>query len=232
MRLEELALNLIIPDEFGIDYDISDMEEDFLLDELMLLNTKFLSNGSIKFHFGVSKLCISNYNENYVIKIPFCGHRNYLYRDGQIQYSDWFFEKYNCAKNSTRTWDYCLDDVEVCNKAKSSGYERFFAMTEYVGQSYEHPIYKQEKVETFNQISEPRKNSQAANHKAEELHNKYWHLPTKFIADMIDFYGEEETLGFLQYADDNDIDDLHGNNIGYRVSDGSPCLLDYSGWWD
>ena len=63
-------------------------------------------------------------------------------------------------------------------------------------------------------------------------------FPSRFILDLIKSYGEDKTFNFLEFLkSDSDIArsismDLHNENIGYRVSDGTPCIIDYSGWWE
>jgi hypothetical protein len=50
-----------------------------------------------------------------------------------------------------------------------------------------------------------------------------------FVKDMIDYYGEEETINILSEIKEFGIDDLHGNNYGYTYDD-KPVFFDYGGY--
>ena len=103
--------------------------------------------------------------------------------------------------------------------------------------------YVQEKCETYeNKYDTCDYNFQEKTAKDIEKYNNKLEgkrfFPSRFILDLIKSYGEDKTFNFLEFLkSDSDIArsismDLHNENIGYRVSDGTPCIIDYSGWWE
>ena len=136
-------------------------------------------------------------------------------------------------------WDYCEAELDRYNQAKEDGFEQFLAKTEYFGETqYGYPLYLQEKIPNIGD-SAPQNISKKSKDRAEELNKpedaKYvWerktHFSTDWIAAAIEFYGEEITEKFLNYAHEVGLDcDMHSNNYGYRA-DGSPVIIDFSGY--
>ena len=56
----------------------------------------------------------------------------------------------------------------------------------------------------------------------------------EWLAIAIDYYGEEKVLALLKFLDENRwmSGDFHEGNYGYRVSDNSPVLIDYTGFFN
>lgn len=57
----------------------------------------------------------------------------------------------------------------------------------------------------------------------------------EFLSIVIEYYGIEKVSAFSSWVMNNARHiayDLHWNNIGFRESDNSPCLLDFSGFFD
>ena len=188
--------------------------------------------------WGATKLVIIPQKGEYVIKIPFMGQEFEYYpvtEDGEEDYDNpqWDIEEFQYAKNHTG-WDYCLTEVERYALAREFGFERFFLETFCIGYIKGHPIYVQEKIEEIGPTSDSRKSktsSREAREKAEEC-GYYPDVPFEWLAAVVDILDDDESLaGFLQFLDENDIDnDLHSGNIGYK--NGFPVLMDYAGFYD
>ena len=53
--------------------------------------------------------------------------------------------------------------------------------------------------------------------------------PIEWTAMALEYYGEEVVKKLFNFIEKEGIDDLHWGNVGIR-KDGSPVLLDYSGF--
>ena len=59
-------------------------------------------------------------------------------------------------------------------------------------------------------------------------------MNTEWIAICLDKYGKSKVERFLYYCENIDLDildDIHNGNYGYRTN-GTPCIIDYSGYAD
>ena len=130
--------------------------------------------------------------------------------------------------------DYCALEESVYQNAEAAGFEQYLAKTSFYKTIKNCYVYVQEKVYTLysDKASTPSEGSRKKidERNGEYLGNKDW------SACFIDFFGEdafEKFYNYCVYGDDEHemciADDLHSGNIGFRA-DGSPVILDYSGW--
>jgi hypothetical protein len=110
--------------------------------------------------------------------------------------------------------------------------EEHFAKTSFIGEAKGWPIYSQVKASMFYSDEAYSSRSKKTYSEKDRESVKAIQSTTKFyindewLMDFIIFWGEERTLEFIKFCDEQFIDDLHNNNIGYVR--GIPCLIDYS----
>lgn len=222
--------NLTVPTHFGGDINEEYFEEaeDWCDEHKGIFDT---------FYHGVSKVAFISDNLNWVIKIPF---NSYCYDSWDEEKNDYDMNIatwYPYCEAGAYGWDYCALELEFYEEVKEQGLEMFLAETSFFCcTANDYPIYIQEKVVAENEYDSTTKKtpSQKSLSIAKTIKEKnYTRLSNKWIATAIDFYGEDKVKEFLKYMNDENPrmeEDLHGGNYGYRCSDGSPCLLDFSGW--
>lgn len=215
MTIQDI-LNINIPLEFGCDEDgeyTSAIEE--MYDQL---------DGSVNTTYGATKFVIF-LNDKEVVKIPFNGCFWWDYKEDGLVFCNFQYS------------DYCAMEEEMYNKAEEAGVEQFFVSTKYYGNAVSGvPVYVSERVYTFydNDKVRERTNSFTENSmtKAKELKDRvYTRLHDEWIARAIEYYGYEAVEKLFDFIEEEDIRDLHTNNIGFR-EDGSPCILDYSSYYE
>ena len=223
--IDRLAL---IPTEFG-----ANIEEDWCpVAEELAWKIEKETGIPIEVCHGVSKMAIIIPGCSLVIKIPFNGK---WYSD-----STWNEEK-QCYEEKEDLFepfyeyeDYCALEESVYQNAEAAGFEQYLAKTSFYKTIKNCYVYVQEKVYTLysDKASTPSEGSRKKidERNGEYLGNKDW------SACFIDFFGEdafEKFYNYCVYGDDEHemciADDLHSGNIGFRA-DGSPVILDYSGW--
>ena len=237
---------LIVPDIFGgTPDDDNPIVEDF--------GVEIYSQYGAEWRCGASKMCIIPSEGDMVIKLPFKGN---IYYDIE---GNPFIERFECSGSESSTWDYCLAEVELYNKVVAAGFECFLAKTEAYGNTYDgHPMYIQEKVKVYCEGAAPSKEVSVGNkEKSKTIMQSYrnyllnnsteemsreqligWTFSETgeyFIASLIDAYGYDRVADFSKWVflnARNIATDLHRGNIGYRESDGTPCLLDFTGVFD
>lgn len=172
-----------------------------------------------KYAIGATKLCIIPENEKYVIKIPFNGE------SGLFNGLEKFFY---ATKDDRYRWDYCLEEVLVYNLAKLERVHDAFCKTRMIGFVKEHPIYIQQKAEIF----KSKKGKEHFNHFSDEYCDRYdfYCFNTEWIADAIKYYGTKKFNQIMIFLKNNNIEDLHDENIGYIGE--KPVLIDYSNYND
>ena len=226
-----------LPKRFGIivgqRHYTSDDDEDTDMDgDLFCLKTEIWGvDQSASVMYGVSKIVITSPNLNgVVIKIPFNGYfiLDEITRENYI----WYPFKY---ASGTDCNDYCLTEFEKYQHLTMAKLNCFAAETEFYKEIDGVRIFLQEEVIPENDsctIHNPSKRSK-------DLADK-WYDEDKFkiepewIANCLDKYGESKVENFLYYCtniDEDILQDTHGGNYGYR-KDGTPCLLDFSGYND
>lgn len=173
---------------------------------------------------GVTKVVLYPLQDsNKVVKIPFQGHMENLY-SGE--------EKTFCPFNGALYpvyWDYCRTEAEIYIKAVEANLEKFFAKTEFIGYVNGFPVYTQTKVNIFIDIYEEDDYSQELRNKTKttcaSLNARCF--DACWIADFLDYYGEEAFKKLDMFLKEYGIQDLHRGNLGY-LSNGAPVIVDYS----
>lgn len=177
--------------------------------------------------FGTTKLVIVSpkVGEDVVIKIPFNGTFG---KDG-----NWV--PFRCAPDVSKEQknNYCCSEYNKYNRLKNTNLNCFAAETTLY-ECGDLTLYIQELIIPMaDAYSEQPQPSTAAH----ETILKWWDNgtcpipPNKWIENCLDFYGVYKTLRFVCYCSDIDLDileDFSTSNAGYRKSDGTPALLDYS----
>ena len=237
MLSKEERLNIYktisVPDEFGYYHeDGEDSAElyDFI-DRVYDINKEAVVN------HGVSKAVIIDPDLDVVIKIPFNTSFYYNVDNGDdLSYDpDLPDIKEDILDN------FCQIEADIYQECidEGHGYEIFLAKTKEIDNLH----YIQEKCETYENKYDifddnfKEKTAKDIEKYKNRLEGKHF-FPSRFILDLIKSYGEDKTFNFLEFLkSDSDIArsismDLHNENIGYRVSDGTPCIIDYSGWWE
>ena len=226
----EYFQSLTVPQFFGGDVDMGDYP---VVEDWCEMN-----KGEFDCYFhGVSKAALVSEKSNWVVKIPFNSHCLYNYNPEEEGYDydkpDW----YEYCDAGEFGWNYCALELDIYEEVEAAGLGIFLAETRFFCHTANnYPIYIQEKVIAENSW----RNSEKINPSKKSLsiaktikQKSYTRLSDKWLATAIDFYGEEKVKEFLHYINEVNPrmeEDLHGGNYGYRCSDGSPCLLDFSGW--
>lgn len=249
-RLERLAHNFPIPENhLGLGID----NEDYL--EMAKNLGRTFPDAFIA--FGASKIAIVFNDSEPVIKIPFHGVWfeeqdliDYNYDADELYHNDrnlYFVPFYNA--NIKDGWDYCRTEVINYNYHASQGLEMFFAEEQYWGKTDNGvPLYIQEKVNSVWEIevegvgdieslaATPQSLGKARKRRYSTT-NPYHDIDARiaweeWLALAIDKYGDDVVKNFVEYIDGRDfMDDMHRRNYGLRA-DGTPCVLDYSGYYE
>ena len=220
---------------------ISEEEKIYIFNLLSTFNLKHLSqynfmkklqalDDNFILASGVSKVAIIPKEKNYVIKIPYYG--KYRKSNG-IKCFDPYFS--SISKSS----DYCKSEEIIYNKAKANGLDTFFAEIEQIGKIKSIPIYVQRKAVIFEDVYYPEDDEEENLNEHEisifkTITTKYSnlvedeYLPISWMKDFICSYGELAFDKLYHFLSDNDIQDLHSENIGYICE--RPVLVDFSGF--
>ena len=247
MKNLELYKEIVVPEMFGQDEDgCCDYLDDFIEDIYETYDAHTAS--------GASKLCIIPRAGEYVIKLPFRGE---IYYD---ESGDACLHHFAYAVTENR-WDYCRAELDLYNKAADAGFAIFLAKTKEFGTTKSgHPMYIQEKVNVYGDCRHKYKKDISDNAKSktatvlEKYRDRYMHnrrndemieedfigytfaeTGETFLSYLIDAYSYENVAKFAKWVYENAreiAEDLHWGNIGFRESDGTPCLLDFSGYYD
>ena len=220
---------------------ISEEEKIYILNLLSTFNLKHLSqynfmkklqalDDNFILASGVSKVAIIPKEKNYVIKIPYYG--KYRKSNG-IKCFDPYFS------SISKSGDYCKSEEIIYNKAKANGLSAFFAEIEQIGKIKSIPIYVQRKAVIFEDVHYPEDDEEENLNEHEisifkTITTKYSdlvedeYLPISWMKDFIFFYGELAFDKLYSFLSDNNIQDLHSENIGYICE--RPVLVDFSGF--
>lgn len=235
---------------FGLLMDDDGPHDPICFDEIQeaILNI----DGSAEIKWGMSKLVIIAPSlKDIVIKIPFDGIYDFHYDDVYYQkkksehtyydeHGEWDFHKFNSVKSKDKKnkTDYCAVEVEKYQDLFAIDLDIFVAETYlYDTMSNGIRVYIQEKA--FSSEDDPEWSTRRSSANSGATARKWIDeesipLESNWIGLCIDKYGEERTKEFLDYCNYKDptlISDTHCGNIGYRM-DGSPLIIDYSGFWD
>ena len=212
-------LDLEIPLNFGSD---EDGEQTYVIEEVysQLDNT-------VKTAYGASKFIIF-LNDKEVIKIPFNGCFWYDCELEQETGDPWRFDEFIHK-------DYCAIEEEKYDKAVDAGLEKFFASTQYCGNTKNNvPVYISERVCTFFDNASVREKTDTISENSWEKAKSYKKsfnskIHEEWLARAIEYYGEDAVSALLDFIKKENIYDLHTDNIGFRYN-GAPVILDYSSY--
>lgn len=186
---------------------------------------------------GATKGVIVPVGADYVIKVPFKGgYDDYYYTDEETEEEmrDWRFMPFEFARCECEDgghWDYCLDETYYYAAAKAEGIEEFFCETKLLGYSGGHPVYVQQRAETFhsNNCKVSSTPDSVQNVRVQCIKNGWYCFNSCWCDQALQCYGEEKFNKFMQFLKKYHICDLHDGNIGYTI-DGMPVLFDYSSY--
>lgn len=210
-----------------------------------------LSSLDAKVTHGVSKMVIILPDAPLVMKIPFTGFwmpESYLDEeelnnsDKYTYYDEWreaYWQPF-CGASSTRPDDYCNTELEIYQEAVELGIGDFFAETDFFTFDLSgNRIYLQEKVtprlEMTNENLDTHTPSAETRSRIRTISEESSYSPCyceEWLAECLEWYGEEKYMKFIEFSKKWSLNsDLHNGNLGYR-EDGSPCILDSSGFYD
>lgn len=187
---------------------------------------------TIEIHFGYSKVVITSPNlDGAVIKIPFKGY--YTLLDHEYR-----FVSFDYAPIENH-WNYCEYECKVYKYMVDCGFGDFFAEIAYFASLGNFDCYIQEYVASKATIGLPSISDKSIYKAADFCAEVGQDLFDDFnwLGFCIETYGEEIVYYFLQLFEEDEMlnecimSDLHSKNYGQRMS-GTPCILDYCGFFD
>ena len=204
--------NLIVPDQFGGDEDdYENASFNRIIDQI---------GEDIQYAYGASKFVIFPEEEDIVIKLPLNGE--FHWNSDDDDYTEFTY---------LRNTNYCEDEEQIYFMAKKAGIEFFFAATECGGFTKNGvPFYVSTRIltEIAADVVVPSENSKSL---AKKYRKEYSYcLPYHWLAEAIEYYGNNKVLQLINFVDKYKINDIHTGNVGYRA-DGAPCIFDYSGYY-
>ena len=223
--IDRLAL---IPIEFG-----ANLEEDWCpVTEELGWKIEKETGIPIEVCHGVSKMAIIIPGCSLVIKIPFNGQWKYEERynkeTGEYEEGEEYFEPFYEYD------DYCALEESVYKNAEAAGFDQYLAKTNFYKAIKNCYVYVQERV--FGLYSDKASTPTDDSRRKIKARRDGYIGTSDWSACFIDFFGEDAFEKFYNYCvygdDEHEMcidDDLHAGNIGFRA-DGSPVILDYSGW--
>ncbi len=194
----------------------------------------------VSFDTGATKVVIFFPNTDFVVKIPLGGYEvpEEEYDEEYNEYfetGDYSFSSFQFADDGETGDDYCK--VEMIRYQNAIDYDdgvgkiaKLFAPTSFIGYVHEYPIYAQPLCEVFsNRHNKNRVNQETMDSTIETCEEKkYYCFNATWLSEVIACYGEDTFNLLCQFIQEEGIDDLHDNNIGYL--NGKPILFDYSGY--
>lgn len=179
----------------------------------------YANKNGIFFFFGASKLVIVDEESDWVIKLSF---------DCSVDVDEGMES------------DYCKRELYNYEKACEEGVEKFFAEICMVGEVDGIEVYLQEKLKVDDGVEKDV--DQIFRDYVYNLDESYYDdiededersaILTDDVYDMDEGERIEAIFGFderlITFIENNDINDLHSGNFGYRGAD--LVIMDYSGW--
>ena len=220
--------SIYVPDNFGIfDEEEFDSEEyQFFCDSVHEINV------DAEVRHGISKAVVNDPDLDVVVKVPFFA----IYYDVDGEFDENGTYQVTEIDKTPIEENYCELEAFIYNEMPSE-FKIFFAETIELDESH----YIQEKCVAYEDINE---NYATSKKKLEEYNKKYATkfshkgrlFTASFMLDLIKTYGEQKVYDFLAFLYEDELiggtvlQDMHVGNYGYRKSDGTPCIIDYSGW--
>lgn len=164
---------------------------------------------------GATKMVLTPYEGDYVIKIPFTGR---ILSNSRIQ-------SFHCARGRKNHWDYCAVEVERYQQIKQANLTKFFVETKYLGSVKGYPIYIQQQCYTSNKakISSVDSISQV-----KKVCNSLHFTPScsfDWLGAVLEKNGAKEVLKLTKFFKKVKWGDLHNGNIGFLKD--QPVIFDY-----
>jgi len=213
-------MKLRVPEEFGVyecDCDTLSPNAQKFQDEVLDLARKM--NIRVQIAYGVSQYVII-LSDKTVIKTPFQGfYYGDPYAEDETECNDDYFESFDN--------NYSEVAVEVYQDAILKGIEEMFSKIERIGfSSNGYPIYKQDYAESL--FSKEIKVKEDSLTRAKEIEDdRYLPFDTRWLALVIEKYGEEEINKLMDFIEEEQIGDFHSGNYGFDA-EGAPIIFDYS----
>ena len=163
--------------------------------------------------------------------------------DGASKICFVFRNKPFVVKWSTYGYKEAMEEVEIYNRAMAQNLAKFFPKTAFLARVNGIDFVVQEKIDKsvsecnrkdiqrFQRISKTATDKivYKIEHEFQRAGNGYHRSLDHDWAKMaIVLYGKHACKALCEFVIDNDINDLHGRNIGYK--DGKPIILDFSGY--
>lgn len=199
----------------------------------------FYPYGISEVKIGASKVVLFFKKAGFVIKIPFEGYYSYDKWDDTAEqdendYTTWSFYEYTSVQNG----NYIEEEIRLYDDTiKKAGFSHLFAKNKFLCECANGiPIYYQEEMicaddMDYHEISKKDTRRLDSIFKRKSSWNSYLnYLPKTFILETIKLFGEDYTIRFCNFLDNN-IDDLRSANVGFRKN-GMPVVLDYAGFYD
>lgn len=228
-----------LPEDFGVHNSSSEVEEEWILEEIY--ERAFQADHYISIKHGISKLVLISPNfGDVVVKIPFNGSFKeetfYSYHSSNsankyCDTNDWknCFYPFTGASGRDRS-DYCLLEYELYRKMKKASFSCFAVKTIFYTIINEVRIFLQEAATPLEDADKD--DLAIVSEKSRKIATKWrdqdvTYMDKEWIAACIEKYGEKKTKKFIQYAEDNFLFcDMHDGNYGYRKG-GYPVLIDF-----
>lgn len=197
----------------------------------------FKNDDISEIHAGVTKIVfvLKDYPD-YVVKVPFLGVFDFD-EDKNVLFAG---KKNDTRVSVTRKWDYCEREAKIFEMACENNVEKFFAGTYFLDFINDYPFYISDRImDTFEDhydswdSSESERSSLSENSYEDALKISrayYSSMSNNDMAIFVENFGTEDAEEFAAFCYDNHINDLHDGNLGLRF-DGSPCVIDYSGFF-
>ena len=171
--------------------------------------------------YGVSQYVIILPGKT-VLKVPFRGfYYGDPYAEDETECNDDYFESFDN--------NYSEVAVGVYQDALLKGIEEMFSKIEKIGFfSNSHPIYKQEYAESLcSKEIDVKEDSLTKAREIKIKSKRYLPFDTRWVALVIEKYGEEEIEKLMDFIEEEQIGDFHSGNYGFTAA-GAPVVFDYS----
>lgn len=191
--------------EYGL---FSDMEDGFTkiyLSNLLCDSFYYHMESEVEIKYGLTKAVICLPDNDWVLKIPFTNFKI----------------------------DYCSLEETNYYAAKKEGFEDFMAETHYLMDFKGMPCYIMRKAEVgLDFLREDMYSCLIKEGNSEEyaVYNSELNCPDEdYVEDLLGFHYDHKRLdNFLDFCEENDINDIHTGNVGYI--NGRLVVIDYSGY--
>lgn len=163
--------------------------------------------------------------------------------DGASKLCFVFLDKPFVVKWSPRRCEEAMQEVEIYQRAEAENLGRFFPKTAFLACINGVNFVVQEKIDKAVADCNMKDNKRferigktATDRIIRKIEHEFWKAAQGYRRSLdynwarmaIVLYGKKACKALCQFVIDNHINDLHGNNIGYK--NGKPIILDFSGY--